>query len=752
MLPRSSGGPLLPLVLLLAACDPDDGSGDPDAVVDTDCVDDAAFFAETVHPQVVQGHCMQCHTADGLAAGSDLLFVSDARPDHLEVNRAALADVAGLQRDGTSIVLLKPLGQEDHGGGAVLSEDDAAYAALRAFVDRLEDPVDCEGKGDGLDLDDLGVTQLSPRATARKAALMLAGRLPTPEELDRVTLGGENALRTYLWELMAEPAFGDRVEEVYNDVLHTDRYLNSADAIGIFDDDRFPGVYAYEGVVDDGDRSEMRDRINDAVAREPLELIRWVVMNDLPFTEVLTADYTLANDYTRLAYGLGGLPDLDDPATLEFAPASVPGFPHAGLLTTPSFLNRYPTTDTNRNRHRSWFFYKTFLATDILTFAERPIDPTTSSVHNPTLNDPQCGICHGTLDPVAGAFQNWDDEGRLNPRDEGWYGDMRPPGFGETPLPGTSTGRSLAWLAQQAVDDPRFPVATVRVALEAFTGHDLLTPLLAGDDPVLTEALALQDAWLKDVAGEFEARGHDLKYVVERIVLSHWFRAADDAGASPGALHQAGLARLLTPEELTRKIRATVGLPWAPRYDRDDNLLDDYRLLYGGIDSFGVTTRLTEPNGVMASVALRMATDVACEAVPRDFVVPADQRRLFPLVEVRFQPETDDGFAVPEVEARIRANLVHLHARLLGEDLAPDDPEIDETYALWVDTWRMGKQAVADETIDDRLDSICQATSDWWTGDSLPSDLRIYDDDDHTIRSWMVVVAYLLSDFRFLHE
>lgn len=40
-------------------------------------------------------------------------------------------------------------------------------------------------------------------------------------------------------------------------------------------------------------------------------------------------------------------------------------YPHAGALNTQAFLNRYPSTETNRNRARArWTFYH-FLGIDI---------------------------------------------------------------------------------------------------------------------------------------------------------------------------------------------------------------------------------------------------------------------------------------------------------------------------------------------------------------------------------------------------
>ncbi len=733
-------------VALLASC----GKVDVPAPVDGPCMDDATLWREQVYPQVIQSVCMGCHTADGAARDSGLVFVGTGYPDHEARNRGTFANVAGLERAGDSIVLLKPIGLEGHGGGKILSEDDASYALLQDFVDRLNHPVTCANSGTTVD-GDAGLTLDSPVQTLRKAAVTLVGRLPTPDEEDAVRAGGESALGDAVWAWMDEPAFANVFMEKLNDVLLTDRYLRSNDALGIMDEDRFPGRYWFE---DANNEDTLRDRTNDAVAREPLEIAAHIMREDRPWTEILTADYTMVNGYSAMAYGVDGAepPDVRDPAAFEFVEATLPDWSHAGLLTTPAFLNRYPTTETNRNRHRAWAFYKTFLATDILTFGKRPIDPTISDVHNPTLNDPQCTVCHATMDPVAGAFQSWDDQGRLAPREEGWYPEMAPPGFeGEATPPASGSGQ-LTWLAEQSVADPRFAIATVRMMLGVFTGLDVLSESDVGDDPDKAQALALQDLWVADVATELVDRQWDVKVAIQRVVTSRYFRASAATGATPGQLLQAGTAHLLTPEELDRKITATTGIPWRASSGSTNLLLDRYALLYGGIDSLGITERLRDPNGVMANIARRMSNEVACGSVARDFLLDPTQRRLFPLVEMSYVPETDDGFAIPGAEDAIRENIRWLHSRLLGEELAADDPEIEATYALWVDAWKAGRAGLADETVKVDLDYRCMALFDPFTGDQLRDDHRIVYDPDFTIRSWMTVTAYLLSDYRFLYE
>ena len=91
-------------------------------------------------------------------------------------------------------------------------------------------------------------------------------------------------------------------------------------------------------------------------------------------------------------------------------------YPHAGVLNTPAFLARYPSTETNRNRARARWTYFHFLGVDIEKSAARTTNPAAlADTNNPTLNNPACAVCHQFHDPVAGTFQNYGNEG--------WYRD-----------------------------------------------------------------------------------------------------------------------------------------------------------------------------------------------------------------------------------------------------------------------------------------------------------------------------------------
>jgi hypothetical protein len=229
--------------------------------------------------------------------------------------------------------------------------------------------------------------------------------------------------------------------------------------------------------------------------------------------------------------------------------------------------------------------------------------------------------------------------------------------------------------------------------------------------------------------------------------LSPYFRArnvsAEAAETQRGKLDAYGTGRLSTPESLVRKLRAVVGFDWV-RYDRQPALTTTYDILYGGIDSDAVTQRLEEPNGVMSSVMARMANEVACQATAWDFLQAPERRKLFPSVAV-----TDTPATAPD---KIRANIRYLHAQVLGEDLPEGSPELERTFALFNETWLEGTAKVAAKTLGANPPYNCRGRWDRTTGVELPEGQRLEDDKNYTIRSWMAVVTYLLSDYRFLYE
>lgn len=736
-----------------------DTPGSPDATETPTCEDNQTFFENRLWEDLLNPVCYACHADQGIARDSALSFRPSAQADYLQANYDILASVSLLSIEGTPLLLLKPSGTVDHGGGTVTPEGSDAYALLTEFIDRLADPVICEDTG-GTEIPGDGLVLHSALSTLRSGTLNLVGRLPTGDEYRAVQFGGEEALRETLWGVFEEDAFFVRLKELYNDHFLTRRFEGGSRGVDLIDYDRHPNAYFFEAVAeDDGSaRNRWRTAVSDAVANEPLELVEHVVREGLPFTEILTADYTMVNGYTAAAYGLeDGAFELygDEKEAARFFPAQIPGHNHAGVLSMTSFLNRFPTTETNRNRHRSWVIHRLFLASDILGFADRPIDPSSSTVHNPTLNDPQCTVCHTTMDPVAGLLQNWDNRGRYRPPEDGWYPSLIPPGYGDEVLPVSERPRAAQWLAERLAADDRFALSQAQLVFSSVTGIPVRGPVNlvdSAEDEVARAAYREQQDELRRLADTFADSNYDLRVLFIESLLSPYYRASGAGDAVSGGLIDAASARLRTPEQLDRQILAVTGYPWAANRNNTPYLLSTYLLLYGGIDSNAISERADVPSGIMSNIGLRAATDLACVAVARDFVLDPDDRRLFPFVEATFAPETLDGFHVPDAERTIRENIAYLHWRMLGEELSVDSEEVDATYALFEGTWREGREKIAAGELPVAIVNACRATTNWYTGENIPTDRRVDSDPDYVIRAWQAVFAYLATDYRFIYE
>ena len=211
----------------------------------------------------------------------------------------------------------------------------------------------------------------------------------------------------------------------------------------------------------------------------------------------------------------------------------------------------------------------------------------------------------------------------------------------------------------------------------------------------LTGQAAPQDnQFMETLKTDFVASGFNLKELVKEIVASVYFAATNlGQNEDPNDYSDFGMAHLLTPQQLHRKILAVTGMTWLSPSKL--NLLDrnTYNLLYGGIDSVAVTERTTDPTALMASVQQRIALQIGCQAVPVDFNKTANERLMFPQAEITDVPESALG------QIKIKQNIQYLHKRILGEEIAFDDPQIDLDFNLFV--------AVRDLTPDGEIPVDC---------------------------------------------
>lgn len=683
------------ILMLLRDADISENSSD---VIDTSASD---YFVANIKNEVVEGICIGCHVSKGQAASSGLIFSSGADESNLEAIRSYLT----LRADGRQTMLTKVRGELSHGGGVQLTVDSAEYEALSALLTLIAN----ENNDSNSPSDDVFFKNLllsTPAETLRRAGLILAGRLPSETEV-MLAESGPDGLRESIIALMQGDGFHDFLIRGANDRLHTDAYVNGSfseisDLNGLAGD-RYPLgelLWGQEGAIW-GYRM--------GVARAPLELIAYIVENDRPYSEVLTADYTMVNWFTSQVFRSGvEVGSFNDPLAFapgknrgsvawddEFEKENVPGFgtrvlqhsgfidyPHAGVLNDLTWLHRYPTTETNRNRARARWTYYHFLGVDIETSAPRTTDPVAlADTNNPTLNNPACTVCHDRLDPVAGAYQNYGNEGfyrdkwggldslpdtykhpdwfdiagpSLFQEGDTWFRDMKPPGIDNAVQPAERVGDSLSWLAQQIVTDPRFTTAAVKFWWPAIMGAEpLVAPEVESDADYQAKmnAFRAQELQISTLAKSFLDNGLNARELLADIIMSPWFRAKaleSDSLERPIELANVGIDRLLTPEELDAKNDAIFGYKWDKWEDDwlgnvkgfNTALHDRFRLYYGGIDSIGIKERNRQLTSLMANVAERQALTLACGVTALDFHdnKQLSDRRLFTLVEPSTTP------------------------------------------------------------------------------------------------------------------
>ena len=734
------------------------------------------FFRSNISSPIIQSNCIGCHVSGGPAGGTPLVYVTSGVEGFQDTNYNTLLEYIKNVPNGSSKILSRPQGI-GHGGGAVLATESAGFADWSQFVSSVQNEV--AGNGSNVQSIFAAVAKMDNEQTLRKAALLYAGRLPTEQEIASVSGGSEADLALAVRALMSGEGFESFLMETANDRLLTEAFSTSL--FGIVNRAYYPNSYQYYQVP--GPIGSDKRLTSEALAQEPLRLVSHVVTNERPYTEVLTADYIMVNPYSAEVYG-GNVTfdDAGDPEEwregriTEYYRCTVCGqnnpnasyniatdYPHAGLLNSPAFLSRFPSTDTNRNRARARWAYYFFLGVDIEGLSERTTDQSAlADENNPTLNNSNCTVCHNIMDPVAGAFQNYGDDGfykdkpgglhslprsyRFDPNSDyqpgdTWYSDMLAPGFGEELAP--NSDNSIQWLAEKFVKDPRFAYGTVYFWYPAVMGRDAYALPENSEDFDYESKLAaysveqemLQDVAARFVAGSAGNGAHNLKDLLVDLTLSDHFRADSvDAITSvqEAELDQIGTGKLLTPEQLNRKLESTTGFRWD--YGSFSALEQVYSLIYGGIDSFGITERATDLTTLMSSVVTAMANEVSCPITAQEFGLSQSQRKLFPFVELTSLPTNS--------ETAIRNNIQHLHSTLLGEALATNDAEIDATFDLFSAIWNArlaankGSNVVSDSEI-----CITENVAN-----------PVLTDSNQTLRSWAAIVNYMIRDYKFIHE
>jgi len=812
-------------------------------VIDTNA-ETIKFFSGNIETPIIQQKCIACHVSGGLARNSALHFI---RTNDLsaENNLETIKNYLATNTNGSWKMLDKASGGSDHPGGVQLLSESEDYKTFSNLLGEIAESTKVsEVKNFAFQKNVVEqinfIEQINNeplQQTLRRATRILGNRLPSTEEKILVSANKEKGFDLALNSIMQGIGFHKFILAGVEDRL----FLNNNQAIS---DSAATGDLNYPGFVKmnydvisetqsyDRLAREYWDRLLPAWAYASGELVAHVIENDLPYSEILTADYMMMNRLTNQGYG-GTATFSDDENDSVFKPSKIQGFyldeqidngksvqvnidnygawshietkgppttfPHSGLLTDMTFLARYPTTATNRNRARArWTFFH-FLDIDIEGATQRPTDAAAlQDTNNPTMNNPSCTACHAILDPVAAAFQNWDERNQYKPRgmalnryykrpkdgslsmfQEGdtWYSDMRKAGLFESSI--SDDDHALQELGQLIVREPAFYRASVKFWwLSIFGEPPLEIPLHDGDFNFANkiEAYEAQQEFIQELADTLY-QSKNIKDVFKRMVRSVWFRgdSVNDPSQNPFVRETAIASRqLLNAAQIEMKIEELTGLVHNRQRRRDiyNGLPTQFtnsirgtfyveRVSLGGHNSDTVLKRRELVSPLMQNIYLMITQAVSCPAVLYDFVLPKSKRRLFNLVEA------DD--TTQNSPTLIKEQIRQLAEKFLGSSVQNFESEVDTIYQLFqisvkdspkyqqtaVDRCNLRVDYYGPNLIGIDPEQLRQASG------SNPNKLDISklrsaanfgSDENHAKSSWSIVIFYLLSHPDFIYE
>ena len=492
--------------------------------------------------------------------------------------------------------------------------------------------------------------QMSPVSVLTRASLDLRGTRPTDAEIAAVE-EDPAALDGLLDDLLQDERFADRVVDLYSEL-----YLTRSETFYI----NTSGL----------DLSSTPDFLL-AVGEEPLRLLAEIAVEDLPYTEVVTADWTMANE------DLAQVHPVDYPARGEGWQKVhyTDGRPAAGVLSTNGMWWRFVSTDSNANRKRANTVTRLFLCEDYLT---RPIEFDRNinlleedAVKEALKTNAGCQNCHVSLDPLASFFFGFYWYNYTSPaeatvyhpeREKLWSGatEVAPGYYGEA-------GYSLEDLGQFIAGDARFPTCAVEQGFELLMRRDAT---LADQ----TRLNAHREAFL--------AGGLTLRSLFRSLLDDPAYRAADtdDEGAVT--------SKLVTVDILAREVEDLTGFHWT--YSGYDMLRTDavgLRTLAGGVDGYTVTKSATSPTTTLVLVQEALAEAAADYAIQREREQDPGARRLFTEIDFTETPEAGEAAMIAQIQA--------LHLRLFGDRVAADGEEVAANLDLWRDLYAVERDPVA---------------------------------------------------------
>ena len=491
----------------------------------------------------------------------------------------------------------------------------------------------------------------------RRLSLDIRGILPTLDEWE--TFDSDNPAST-IEVFLEHEGFSKRIRDMYAPIYRTvtDEYnLNGTD-------------FQWDDEVS----------FRRSIGEEPLRLLSYVAVSDLPWTTIVTADYTMANAVLGSIFPVAY--EVDSNQDWQSVPY-VDGRPMAGVLSSNALWWRFGSTGTNANRMRANVVSTILLCNNYLS---RPIsferdsnlldeEAMMDAIHN----DPACVNCHRTLDPLAAhlfGFWNYQSDSWLeasvyhSDRERLWqtYLETPPEFFGQPSSGFTDLGRLIA-------SDSRFPnCATEQVA------SALLQQSLNFSDAV--RLLPHREAFLNS--------GLKMKALVSSIVQSEEYRAGkwnDDVDGQN--------RKLLSLPQLVSSIESLTGFRWTyGDFEMLENDIVGLRSLAGGVDGRSAGKEASVPNATMILVQGLLAEQASAYRIQQELGVDVSERTFFSFVELNSDIDADE-----ERVLSARAQVQHLHRVILTQEVSVDGLEVSAGLALWREVYTLTGDAVEAWTV-----------------------------------------------------
>ncbi len=478
---------------------------------------------------------------------------------------------------------------------------------------------------------------LSNEQRLLRASMVLRGVRPDLDEYRRVEQD-PSQYEVIIDEYLNSEAFGVMVRQYFTEWLELDQAPDFYPA-------GFPSIGALSGLSS--------QELNGSIIQAAGRLAEHVVMQERPWSEIVTANYTLADHTVAVVWGL----PYDETVGGWQVTSYNDGRPAAGALSDGWLFTRMPSTEGNRHRERASLVASAFICHD---YPKRPIviPPTLDltsedAIANAIEENPVCISCHHSLDPLAAFFAEhhglripatditnypltqYTPEAKADFQQPGWYGEP---------------AEDLGDLGLLISEDPRFTSCTVRRFYSELMNSSL--------EEVPFRAIA-------KYLPAFKESNMDVKGLVRAVVMSPEFAATHVSMDDEAAYLEIG-PRRATPQQLDTMFKDLTGYQWIADVDEvfgEGNigqvpLLRDYiwgyRTLAGGPNNFDTVEHLRTINPTTLLVQKALAERAARHTARQDTIPPQAPRLL--TVEGAIEGEP---FAVNE-------QLEHLTLRLFG--------------------------------------------------------------------------------------